>query len=335
MATEQIETYIDTTQDDDKVNKQPATDGEELIIDTVDDRPPQDRNRRPRDPGTGSAQPTDEEMGRYTEGVQKRLSQMRREYHDERRAKEQWQREREVAIDFAQRLHQENQKLRNLLQQGHQTLLQSSKASADNEVKALQESLKAALDQGDTQRAAQLQAEIARAAARGEAVAHVQPIRFDDQQQQPQQQQPQQDQQWQQPQQQQPQRPQLSREMQRWMDDNPWFGVGDGIESRMTAVAYSVHNEMFNQGERMETPEYFKKINDAVRETFPSYFERNRQQSADQRPQVASVDRKAPQTTNPKRVALTLSEKAVAKKMGISEVAYAREKLRLEQEANG
>lgn len=325
-----IETYIDTTKDEAAPKGGAvASFDDELIIETVDDTPPQDRGRKPRDPTTPSVQPTDEEIGKYTENVQKRLSQMRREYHDERRSKEQWQREHSVAIDMAQRVYQENQKLRQMLSQGHQTLLQSSKASADNEVKALQESLKAALDQGDTARAAQVQADLARAAARGEAVSHVQPIRFDEPQQQPQQQQPQQ---------QVPQRPQLSREMQGWMDENPWFGGTGQNDQRMTALAYGVHQELFNQGVQMESPEYFEKINRAMKETFPGYFERDERvgaQPTQQRPQVQPATRQSPQATNPKRVALTLSEKAVAKKMGITEVAYAREKLRLEQEANG
>lgn len=337
MATEQIDTVIDLGTDSGKQPtpgaRTPQEAEPEIVVDIVDDRPQQDRNRPPRDPNRPSAQPSDEELGKYTQGVQDRLKQMRWEYHEERRHKEQFQREHAVALDLARRVHQENSSLRKLLSDGHRTLLNSSKQSAENEIKALQESLKAALDAGDTGKAAQLNSEIARAAARGEATNHVAPLQFEEDQGPPPG--------WQPPQQQQqqPQRVQLSNEMQSWTEENPWFGGKGQVEQEMTALAFATHNRLFNSGVRPESPDYFREINDTVRNRFSDYFEdkpAGREQATRQsRPQVAAATRTAPTRGDSRRVALTLSELGVAKRLGVSPEQYAREKTRLEQQDNG
>lgn len=327
MATERIESEIDIrpgaggTQVAGDGGSDPKGDGQ-LEIEEIDDTPEEDRNRPVRQPGTQSAIPNDEEIGQYTKGVQDRIRQMKWEYHEERRAKEQWQREQQAAIDFAKRIHQENQQLRRLVSEGHKAVINTTMDAAKGEMAALQEALKGALEKGETTEAAAINAKLAQAAARAEAQRHIQPISFPEEQWQPQQQAPQQ-----------PQQPQvqLSDTMQDWMRNNPWFNQN----ARMTSLAFGVHQEMLQKGIPVESPRYFQEIDGEMRRAFPEYFEENKGNGTQQRASTArrTVVGGVSRTQaggGTRKVQLTQSELAVARKMGISREAYAAEKARLE-----
>lgn len=343
MATESIETEIDLSGNGPGAagaSTPVGDDQPDLEVSLVDDTPEQDRGRPRRKEGMEPNIPSDEEIETYSKGVQDRIRQMKWEYHEERRAKEQWQREHQAALNFARNAYEENKKLRELVQSGHKTLLETSKSAAETEIESLKKSLQNALEVGNTAEAAELQAKIAGAAARAEAVRQTPPIRFDDadpdrfvqQQQQP----PQQERQ--------PQRVQVSQPMQDWMDQNPWFNTN----KRMTSYAFGVHDELVSKGIPPESPRYFAEINKAMRETFSQYFEEeddgddrrrpsnSRERESDRRtPQRRSAVgvTRAPAGGRPRnRVELTQSQAAVARKLGITNEQYAAEMLRLERE---
>lgn len=338
MSKETIETEIDLSRDEDEKDKKivagagddrsSSQEDDALDIEVQDDTPEQDRGRTPRAAGTKSAIPEDDEIGKYTKGVQDRLKQMKWEYHEERRAKEAWERQSTAAVEYAKKVHEENKKLRELVTKGHKTLIETTKSSAEDEMKTLQESLKTALETGNTEQAAALQGRLARAAARAEAQNHVSPITFEDggevekttakQTSQGQ------------------TTVRLSRAMQEWVDDNPWFNQN----KRMTSYAFGVHEELLDKGIPVESPRYFSELNKAMKQTFSEYFEeddgQNRGSSRDdrsaargRRTNVAGVTRNKAGSSN--KVTLTSSELMVAKRMGITPEAYAREKIRLEQ----
>lgn len=325
MATESLETVVDLTPN--KANTQVAGDGssaqeDDFDIEIVDDTPEADRNRPPRAPGAKSAIPEDDEIGQYTKSVQDRIKQMKWEYHEERRAKEAWQREHQAAVDFAKRVFEENKKLRDFVTRGHKAMTDTTKGSIESEISALKQSLKVALDTGDTVSAADLQAKIAAAAARAEAQSHIAPVQFEEQEF---------PKQMQQPVQQQQAQVRVTRKMQDWMDDNPWFNQN----RRMTAFSFGVHEELLEKGVEVESPKYFAELDKAMRQSFPAYFEPDTETqngNGTTRPRgttVAGVNR-TPSVRSKTRVSLTQSEKAVAKRMGLTEQQYAAEKLRLE-----
>ena len=74
-----------------KVEEEVAVE-EDLDIEVVDDTPKADRNRKPSEP---PEEVTQEELDQYSEKVRKRIQHFNKGYHDERRAKESAQRERE------------------------------------------------------------------------------------------------------------------------------------------------------------------------------------------------------------------------------------------------
>ena len=70
-------------------------DTEVVEIEVEDDTPIEDRNRKPMKEPVEEV--SDEELNNYDEKVQARIKKFTRGYHDERRAKEEAQREREAA----------------------------------------------------------------------------------------------------------------------------------------------------------------------------------------------------------------------------------------------
>lgn len=349
MANESIETEIDlnkvgekneTIQNVDKPIRTREAQKDELDIQIEDDTPADDRNRPKRAEGTKSAVPSDDEIGQYTKGVQDRLKQMKWEYHEERRAKEAWQREHGAALTYAERMRAENLKMRQMLEQGHKTMLDSNKSAAESEVAALQQSLQAAYEAGDAGKIADLSAKMSKAAARLTTVEQTQPLKFekdpDDKGDKGQQQERQQQ-----------QAPQLTESMQSWMDENPWFNGRSAQDRKMTAYAFGIHDTLVNHEKiRPESPEYFKRINEEMRETFGKYFDddedkgnkndagngsQSRQRTVGSASRLNGAGHQADRQPNKNKVTLTTTEVALAKRMRVPLEDFAREKLRLQQ----
>ena len=68
-------------------------------VDIIDDTPEEDKPRRAED---AEAQiPEDDEIASYGENVQKRIKQLKFEFHEERRRKEEAARLQDEAVDYA------------------------------------------------------------------------------------------------------------------------------------------------------------------------------------------------------------------------------------------
>ena len=109
------------------VKSEVDSDDDEYEIEVVDDTPKADRNRKPSDPPEDV---TDEELEDYSEKVRKRIQHFSKGYHDERRAKEQAQREREELERLSQQLVEENKKLKANVNKNQTALLEQAKKSA-------------------------------------------------------------------------------------------------------------------------------------------------------------------------------------------------------------
>ena len=107
-------------QDQINVAKQQSKGKPEDDIEIEDDTPVQDRGREPM-PAEIVKELEEDELEEYSEKVQTRLSQMKKVWHDERRAKEAALREQQEAISLAQRMMEENKRLKSTLSKGEQT----------------------------------------------------------------------------------------------------------------------------------------------------------------------------------------------------------------------
>ena len=107
----ELKEYERDSERDYEINTEPQTISvaeEDMEIEVVDDRPMEDRvpPRAEAEPSP-SDDDSDDEAAEYSERVQKRIKKLKYDYHEERRAKESADRERDEAVGFAQRVYQE------------------------------------------------------------------------------------------------------------------------------------------------------------------------------------------------------------------------------------
>ena len=103
--------------DDKNVELEVSTDGEaDVEVEIVDDTPEKDRGRKPLDREV--ADPTDDEIESYSDGVKKRIKELTHARHDERRAKEALLREKLELERLAQHMVAENNRLKQYVNTG-------------------------------------------------------------------------------------------------------------------------------------------------------------------------------------------------------------------------
>ena len=123
----------------------------EFEVQIEDDTPPQDRGRVPL-PKEVVEELDKDDLEEYSEKVKKRLSQMKKVYHDERRAKEAAEREKEEALRFAQMREQEIRQLKQRLGNGEKAYIHEVTKAAANDLVTAKERLKQAYESGDAEK---------------------------------------------------------------------------------------------------------------------------------------------------------------------------------------
>ena len=147
-------------------------------IEIVDDTPEVDRNRKPM--VDAPAEVTDEELSKYDASVQSRIKHFSKGYHDERRAKEAAQREREEAVRLAKQVVEENKKLKGSLHEGQTALVEQAKRVAAHDVEKARAKFKEAYEAGDPDALATAQEEMTSARLKSDRVANFRPAPLQD-----------------------------------------------------------------------------------------------------------------------------------------------------------
>jgi hypothetical protein len=147
-----------------EVEKEP-----EFEIEVEDDTPAQDRNRTPL-PQEIVEELESDTLDEYSDKVKTRLKQMKKVWHDERRAKEAAAREREEAISAAQKLLNENRSLKATLSKGEDTLLESYRGAAASELESAKREYREAYEAGDADKLVEAQEKMTAAKLKAERV---------------------------------------------------------------------------------------------------------------------------------------------------------------------
>ena len=292
------------------------TEESDIELEVIDDTPPEDRGRKPLDREV--ADPSDEEIAEYSDKVQKRMKELTHARHDERRAKEAALREREEAARLAQQLFEENKRLKDQYNAGSASYQEVVQSKAEMELQMARQKLKEAQESYDTDQIIAAQEELAAARYRLEYAKTFKPSAL----------QTQNEEVYNQPTPQAQPAPQvsLSDEDIRWQTRNPWFGQDD----EMTALAYAVHKKLVESGVKAGTSNYYERVDARMREVFPDYFGETRKQEP-KRP--ATVVAAPTRTAGKKKVSLTKSQEAIARRLGLTNEQYAREVLKLTSES--
>jgi hypothetical protein len=113
----------------------------EVEIEIEDDTPPEDRGRKPLPKELVEKLEVDE-LDKYSLEAKEKLVQMKKVWHDERRRADSSDRERQAAIDAAQRLVEENKRIKDLLSNGEKEYLAAMKTAADLQLEMAKKSTK-------------------------------------------------------------------------------------------------------------------------------------------------------------------------------------------------
>ena len=297
-------------------------DTDSFEVEVEDDTPPEDRGRQPM-PKPLVEELDKDELEQYDEEVKTRLKQMRKVWHDERRAKEEAYREQQEAIRLAQKLMDENKRIKTILDTGGKEYAAILQNAANLEMQVAKRAYKEAYDSGDSDKLVEAQQALQLAnykmlqAQNFRMPAALQEENFDVQPQQEQVQQP-------------APRP-LNPKLAAWQERNPWYGADD----EMTATALGVHEKLKKSGEvAIGSDDYYAILDKTIRKRFPEYFDtgesEDKAKAEPARTKPSTVVAPAVRSTASNKIKLKSSQVALAKKLGLTPEQYALELRKLE-----
>jgi len=301
---------------------------DDIQVEIEDDTPPEDRGRKPLPKEVVNELESDD-LEDYSEKVKKRLSQMKKVWHDERREKERALREREEALRFAQAREQEIRQVKERLGQSEQAFAKEAQRYATFDLNLAKERMKAAYEAGDAEQIAAAQELMTDAKLKLQNLSRFAPTL------QKKEERVEQNQQVTTPPV--PPAPQPDPRAKAWQEKNTWFGA----DEEMTALALGLHEKLVRSGVDPSTDEYYRRVDENMRKRFPEAFD---DAEEDEQPQTKQAQKPArtnkPATvvapvtrgTAPRQVRLTPTQVAIAKRLGLSNEQYARELMKLEND---
>ena len=251
-----------------------------------------------------------EEMDDYGKKVQSRIDKLTKKLRESERREQ-------AAIQFAQGVQSEQQKLQGKVKSLDSGYLTEFSTRVEAETAETKKALKSALDSGDIDQQVDANQKLARLAIEHERVKATQAQRerlkkemeargIDPNQ-------PQMPQQPVQRPQQPPPPPDPKAED--WASKNTWFGE----DEPMTLTSFSIHRKLMEEGFDPSSDMYYNEIDKRMKDTFPHKFE----QSSTPTQTVASANRGGP-IRRKGTVRLTPSQVAISKKLGVPLSEYAK-----------
>lgn len=297
---------------------------DDIEVQIEDDTPPEDRGRKPL-PKEIVEELDKDDLEEYSEKVKKRLSQMKKVWHDERREKERALREREEALKFAQMREQEIKQLKNRLGHNEQAFIKEAERAANTDLAVAKDKLRQAYDSGDSELITNAQEALTDAKLKLQNLSRIKPSlqrteeRVEQNQQVTTPQAP---------------TPQVDPKAEAWREKNTWFGV----DEEMTALALGLHEKLVRSGVDPSSDDYYRRVDETMKKRFPEAFDdadedepiQTKQAQKPARTKPANVVAPVTRGTAPRQVRLTPTQVAIAKKLGLSNEQYAKELMKLE-----
>lgn len=294
---------------------------DDFEIEVEDDTPEEDRNKEPM-PEEIVKNLEDDELEEFSK---EKAKQLKKVWHDERRAKEAALREREEAVDLLRRFAEENKTLKKNLYTGEQAYVGTAKVAFEKELESAKREFKDAYDSGDSDRLTAAQEKLLDAKLKLQQVENYRPQYQEDAGQ--------------------PEKnvvntasndgwsvtpvedaaPKVDPKAAAWQKRNPWFG-----ENRvMTSMAFGLHEDLVGEGVDPTSDEYYSRIDKEMRRRFPENFE------GSERKKPGTVVASAKRSTAPRKVTLTATQVSLAKRLGLTPEQYAKEMIKLNGDTNG
>ena len=288
---------------------------DKVEVEVIDDTPKADRNRRPSEPPKDI---TDEELADYSEKVQQRIKHFSKGYHDERRAKEQALREREELERLAQKLVDENKELKGNVTKNQEALLEQAKKAVAAELQQAKQIYKNAYESGEADRVIEAQETLTSAKIKSDKLNNFKVPALQEEETSVQEvtsnaQQP------------------YDARAEEWRKENSWFDQ----DEEMTSLAVGLHHKLVRQGVDPTSDEYYERIDARMREVFPEEFEDASTQVEEKPKPRSNVVAPATRSTAPKKIRLTQTQVALAKRLGVPLEVYAEQAAQEMRNNNG
>jgi hypothetical protein len=296
----------------------PAQNAEpEIEIEIEDDAPAEDRGRQPL-PKPLVEELEKDELDQYDDNVKTKLKQMRKVWHDERREKESALREQHEAVGLAQRLLEENKRIKGILTNGEKEYVSTIQSNSDMELKMAQRAYKEAYEAGDSDKMMEANQALQMANLKAIQVKNFRMPSLQEEEFQVQQQQVQY--------QPAPNIPEPDNKAVSWQKRNSWFGQ----DRSMTAFALGLHEDLRDSGVEVGSDEYYRELDNTMRKRFSEKFESQEDNRQQTRTRPGTVVAPAVRSTAPNKVKLKQSQVNLARKLGLTPEQYVKAQLELE-----
>jgi len=302
-------------------------DTSEVEIEIVDDTPEEDRvNAKPM-PKEIIDEIDNDDLEEYSKEAKQRLLQMKKAMHDERRRADAAEKEQKEALRVANLIIEENKQLKGRLSDGEKVYVSTAKENLVRELNDAKREFKDAYDSGDSDRLAEAQEKLTEVKMKSSEMDRYKP-QYDEESLQNQQNAVQM--------QNQPQR--LDSKTQAWLDNNPWYGVDDD----MSFLALGIHKRLEKEGVAIGSDHYYNVIDAEMKKRFPDKLDsseeiKHSEDSGTKEPvkKLSTVVAPATRSTSSKKVKLTATQLALAKKFNLSPEQYAMELTKIQESQNG
>ena len=292
-----------------------------IEIEIEDDIPEEDKGKTPL-PKNIVDEIDEDDLESYSQEAKQRLFQMKKLINDERRVKDEALREHQEAIRVANLVIEENKKLKSRLTDGEKVYVSTAKENISRELAEAKREYREAYDSGDSERLVEAQERLTDVKMKSQEIERYKPqyeenaLQSEESNVQIQNQQPA------------PQR--LDSKTQSWLDKNKWYGEDDD----MTFLASGIHRRLEREGVPLGSDHYWNVINTEVRKRFPEKFSEEDTGTKDpvKTNKPSTVVAPATRSTSSKKIKLTQTQLALAKKFNLSPEQYAMELTKLESQ---
>ena len=244
----------------------------------------------------------EDELDKVSDSVQKRIDKLTYKMREA-------ERQRDEAVNYAQSIHTDNSQLKEKLKNSDSSLFKEYDNRIQSDLERAKINLKDAQELGDGDAIATATENLSRSAAESENLKRLsaqQQLRQQRAEQQP----------AQAPRQSQaPAAPDPKAE--EWASKNKWFGD----DQAMTFAAFGVHKELVEQGVDPTSDDYYAQVDSRMQEYFPQKFSNEQPKPVQQ---VAASSRGATGKKNARKVKLTPSQVAIAKRLNVPLEEYAK-----------
>jgi len=281
----------------------PETEGDEEE-EVVEDEQPQE------EPKKEEAKESDE-IEDYSEGVKKRIAKLTYKIREAERREQ-------AAIDYAKSVQGELNQTKNKLSKTDQNLYDEYKGRVGSELQSAQDRYKKAYEMGDTDAMLEAQKDVAKLAVEEESLNRVKAKNTEEVQEpvvdvekeiqsrsQPQQQ----------------AQVEADPKAQEWAKQNEWFGS----DVAMTTSAFAFHRQLVEQeGYDPTSDSYYAEVDKRMAEAFPHKLGKTQQNTVNEVVAGSSRGSTTARTRSRRKVQLTPSQVAIAKRLGVPLEEYAK-----------